>query len=311
MPRISVLIINWNSWPDLRRCLESLAAADPADFGIVVIDNGSTDGSCERLRASFPRVRVHGNPRNLGHTRAVNQGFGLLDSDFVLLLDADTEIDRASVERLRRFMLERPDVALVAPRTFNTDGSVQETARNFPSFMSVLFGRQCVLTRLFPDNPFSRRYLMRDKLDATEPFRVEWVSAACMFLRLPVVAECGPWDEGYAGYWVDADWCLRLGQRGKAIYCVPQARVVHHENNHAGKKKSPGRIWMFHRGAARLYRKHYTAGWLDPRTWVASTGLAMRAAFLILGNHFKAGPHALVSAPRVELGNALSRENVS
>ncbi len=306
MPRLSVLLVNWNSGPDLERCLATLGAVSASDCEILIIDNGSTDGSVASLARRFPGVRIHCNATNLGHTRALNQGFALARGERILILDPDTEIDPASIQLLERFLDERPDVSLVAPRTYNTDGSVQESARNFPSWHSGLFGRQSLLTRLFPNNPFSRRYLLRDRLSATEPFEVRQVSSACMLLPRALVAEAGPWDEGYLAYWVDTDWCMRLQQLGKKIYCLPAASVIHHENNRAGKKKSTRRIWLFHRSAFRFYRKYYTRGWLDPRALLTFTALGVRATLLTIHNYFLpdapvvAVPQAAVAKPGLD-----------
>src|SRR5205823_6457669 len=99
----------------------------------------------------------------------------------------------------------------------------------------------------------------------------------------------GPWDEQYECYWCDTDWCMTLGKLGKKIYCVPQATVVHDEQHRADKKKSPSRIWLFHRGAYRLYCKHYLWSRFDPRSLLALLVLSARAAFLLARNHFRAG----------------------
>jgi GT2 family glycosyltransferase len=265
----------------------------------VVIDNASADQSVDNLRRWFPGVQVYANPTNIGHARAVNQGFTLVKGDYVLLLDADTELEAGAVDILLRFLADRPDVSMVAPRIYNTDGSVQETARNFPSVMSGLFGRHSLLTRLFPNNRFSRRYLLRDRLGATEPFQVEQVSAACMLFRRSLIDEAGPWDPGYEGYWVDTDWCMRLQRLDKKIYCVPKVRVVHRESNQPGKQKSLSRIWMFHRGAYRLYRKNFTWGVLDPRALFALVALSTRAALLAVqeGLRFHACPERVPEMP--------------
>jgi GT2 family glycosyltransferase len=283
-PQLSIVIVNWNGWPDLQRSLASIEASHAADFEVVVIDNGSTDGSVANLRRDFPTVRVHENATNVGIARAVNQGFQLSRGEYILRLDADTELCPESVARLLRFMAEQPDVAVVAPRTYNTDGTIQETARNFPTVWNGLFGRHSLLTRLFPNNRFSWRYLARDHLLSTEPFPVQQVSGACVLLRRSVLDEVGPLDETFFAYWDDTDWCLRLNKLGRKIYCLPEAGIVHHEENRPGKRKSWQRIWMFHWGAYRLYRKHYTFGALDPRSWLALGVLSVRAALLALQN---------------------------
>jgi GT2 family glycosyltransferase len=182
------------------------------------------------------------------------------------------------------FMRGNPDVSLATPRTLNTDGTVQESARNLPSVMSGLFGRQSLLTEWFPNTPFSRRYLARDQWDNSQPFQVEQISAACMLFHRKLLEEVGLWDERYPGYWVDTDWCAHIIADKKKIYCVPRYELTHHENNAKGKPKSVRRIWMFHYGAYRLYSKWYCWGIYDPRSIAAGLLLAARAFLLMLIN---------------------------
>ena len=84
-------------------------------------------------------------------------------------------------------MQTHPGVSVAAPRMLNGDGSIQPTARNFPNALNGVFGRQSVLTRWFPNNPISRRYLRSDGLLQSEPYEVEWVSAACMIFPAALV----------------------------------------------------------------------------------------------------------------------------
>lgn len=296
LPRVTVLIVTWNAWHHLAPCLGSIQASDLRDLEIIVIDNASADGSADKVTRAFPQVQVIRNPENVGHTRAVNQGFRVARGELILVLDADTESAPEAIGLMARFLDEHPDVDLVAPRTFNSDGTVQESARNFPTAINGLFSRQSLLTRLFPDNPFSRRYLQRDSLGAAGPFRVESVASSCMLLRKSLVDRVGEWDEGYPGYFVDTDWCCRLKRAGVKVFCIPAARVVHHEQNSRTRKRDPSRIWMFHQGALRFYRKNCTLGWLDPRVLLAFVALSLRARILIAINSFKPGPGA-VSPP--------------
>ena len=118
-------------------------------------------------------------------------------------------------------------------------------------------------------------------------------------VRRSLLDEVGPWDEGYRCYWVDSDWCAQIKRAGKVVYCVPDVSIVHYENNKAGKKKSIWRIRHFHQGAFRLYRKHHTLGWLDPRTWIAGAALAARGALMAVTNELKpANPPAEAAARR-------------
>lgn len=287
MPKLSVLVVTWNSWSDLRRCLASIQASSSSDYEIVVIDNGSADATVANTRREFPAVRLVENPVNLGLPPAVNQGFREVRGEYVLLLDVDTELGVDMIDTLLRFLERREDVSLVAPRIYNPRGEIEQSARNLPSLMNGLFGRQSILTRMFPGNPFSGKYLMVENLAATEPFQVEQVSAACMLMRRSLIDEVGPWDEGYRCYWIDSDFCARLKKLGRKVYCVPGASIVHYENNNAARKKAPWRIRHFHMGAYRLYRKHYTLGALDPRAILAALALGLRAVLLLIQNELK------------------------
>ncbi len=291
---VSVLIISYNCWPLLDACLHSLYASDWPIREIVVVDNASQDGTDEKLRAHHPELLSVINAANVGHTRAVNQGLRMLKGDYMLLLDADTEIAPGCLAQMMSFLDANPAVGMVAPRTYNSDGTIQESARSFPAAVNGLFGRQSLLTALFPRNPFSQRYLARQNLHKTDPFQVEQISAACMLFRRVLLDRAGVWDERYSGYWVDSDWCKRIQKVGDKIYCIPKAALVHHEQNKRTHKKSPQRIIAFHRGAWRFYRTHYTAGLLDPRTLLAGLILSLRCAILLVGNACKRTCHVRV-----------------
>jgi GT2 family glycosyltransferase len=285
-PALTVLIVTWNGWRDTRRCLKSILESTASGFEVLVIDNASRDGTPEKIEQLFPSVRLIRNADNLGHTHGVNQGVRLAHGEHVLVLDSDTELAPDSIGLLLDTLESHPKVGLVAPRTYNSDGSIQPSARQFPSAINGLFGRQSVLTRLFPRNRYSRRYLQTDALTASAPYEVEQVSSACMLFRRPLFASVGPWDESYPGYWVDSDWCFRVRKSGWRALCVPQASVVHHEQNRAGRKKSWRRIWMFHYGAYRFYRKTRTFGALDPRALAAFLALTARGTFQLAQNVF-------------------------
>lgn len=286
-PRLTVLIISWNGWRLLEPCLRAVFASDFEEFEILVIDNGSQDGTVAKLEQLFPKVRIIANQDNIGHTRGANLGFRAANGQEILLLDHDTELAPDAIGILMRFLDLHPDVDVIAPRTYNSDGTVQESARNFPSPMAGIFGRQSLFARVFPGNPFSKRYLKRDFLAAVEPFQVDSVASSCMLIRKSVIDRFGVWDESFPGYFVETDWCFSLKQGGAKIFCVPAAGVVHHEGNSHARKRSPRRIVMFHLGALHFYKKNHTSGWLDPRSWIAATALGLRMVLLLVVNAFK------------------------
>jgi GT2 family glycosyltransferase len=262
--------------------LAAIAACDFTDIEVIVVDNASRDGTTEYLRAEHPTVKLLCNDRNLGHSRGVNQGIQSAIGDYVLVLDADAELSPGALGTMVDFLSDHEAVAIVSPQLLNTDGSPQHTSRSFPTGINGLFGRHSFLTRVFPNNPWSRRYLMTDAPPRDGPYPVEQVSAACMLFPRALVAEVGPWDERYFAYWVDTAWCWRVRSQGWPIYCIPAARVTHHESNRPDRPKSLLRIWLFHSGALRFYRTSRRFGWLDPRVWVALLGLTLRGLFQLV-----------------------------
>lgn len=283
---ISYILVGFNSRRFVPACLGSILADAPADAEVLFIDNASADGTANLVAAEFPSVRLFRNDTNVGHCGATNQGLRAARGRYIIILDTDTELPPGTTSILIDFLQKHPDVRAAAPRMLNADGTIQETARNFPSIINALFGRQTLLARLFPNNRFTLRYLGRENIHRDEPFAVEWVSAACMIVPRRTVEEVGPWDEGYAGYWVDCDWCRQIQDAGGPIYCVPAARVWHYEQNRVGVKKSLHRIRLFNQGARRFFIKHHTCGGWDPRAWVATVLLALRAAMQVVANAF-------------------------
>src|SRR5438128_8845176 len=109
---VSAIIVSWNDWPKISVCLESLRTQKGAEMEIIVINNNSQDGTAEHIAERFPQVRLIHNATNIGHTRAVNQGFSLVNGKYVLVLDSDTEIYADCVQLLTEFLEQRPDAAM-------------------------------------------------------------------------------------------------------------------------------------------------------------------------------------------------------
>jgi GT2 family glycosyltransferase len=283
---VSYVLASCNGWHYLDACLKSLSTAGAGSYEVIVIDNASTDGTPALLGERYPQARVWVNKANVGHCRAVNQGIRQARGEYLAVLDGDTVVEPGATVRLIEFLRASPDAAIAAPRMLNPDGTVQETARSFPALWNGLFGRQSVLTRMFPNNPFARNYLRKDAFHSASPFAVDWVSAAFMIFHRSLPERIGLLDEGYLGYWVDADWCKAAHAAGK-VYCVPASRVIHFEQNRTGKKKGRSRILLFHSGAYRFYRKHETLGPLDPRAVLGGLALGIRCTLLICADWFQ------------------------
>lgn len=278
---LSIVIVNYNGGALVGRCIDSVYAHPPqCFFEIVLFDNGSTDGSCDQAKHLFPDVRVRRSPCNIGLARAFNLALTEAQGRFVLSLDSDTRVLPEAIDLLVRRMAASPKLGIAGAALLNLDLTPQKTARRAPTALSALFGRRSLLTRLFPDNRISRRYLMDDMLSRLTPYEVDWVSTAALLFRREVAERIGPLDERFFVYWVDADWCARARKAGWTIEAIPAARVIHEENLKSGRRarRRTRMIVDFHRGAYRYYRKHHVRHVLGPRHLVALVALAVRAA---------------------------------
>ena len=107
-PTFSLIIVTWNSWNDLSRCLHSIFTSDFKDLEIIVIDNASIDNTCSELQNSYPQVILHKNPTNVGHAKGVNQGFHIVQGEYVMVLDVDTELPANMLSGMLEFMRSHP-----------------------------------------------------------------------------------------------------------------------------------------------------------------------------------------------------------
>ncbi len=221
---LSVLIVSWNCRELLEQCLQRLDAHAPAGRQTVVVDNGSTDGTVEALRAGHPEVEVIANGANLGYTRASNLGLRRCRGDFVLLLNADALVGEGSLEPMLELLHARPAAAAVGPRLVYRDGGFQRwTAGRLPGLRAAA-RHYLFLERLPLAGAASGLYLSRD---VSEPFQPEWVSSACMLVRRSAVEAIGLMDESLFTYMDDVDLCARLRDAGHEVWYCPAATVIH------------------------------------------------------------------------------------
>lgn len=133
---MSVVVVSFNTREVLRKCLRSVVAASASQ--IIVVDDGSTDGSVEMVRRDFPCVMVLQNPSNVGYGASANAGMTACTSDYCLLLNADTVIPPDALIQLAAYLDAHPTAGVVGPRLVNPDGSLQRSIHQFPSTLVTL-----------------------------------------------------------------------------------------------------------------------------------------------------------------------------
>lgn len=221
--RLAVAIVSFNGCEDLRRCLDSVIAAAPAE--VVVVDNASSDGSVELVRATYPDVRLIANEINRGYGAAANQAIAASATPATLLLNSDTIIAPDTPTTLGGYLADHPAVAVVGPRLVNADGSLQRSTYAFPSAADMLFGESGLhlLVRSVP--------LLRERFWRTwshdQSRAVPWLLGAALAIRRAPFDAVGGFDEGFFMYGEEVDLCRRLAAEGFETHYTPGTTVVH------------------------------------------------------------------------------------
>ena len=278
---LAVVIVNYKSRDQVLECLASLAAG-AGDLAVetVVVDNDSHDGTPEALARLWPRVRVLVNGANLGYARAVNQGLAVTTAPFVMAMNPDCDVRPGALAAMLGHLRAHPRTAVVGPKVLNSDGTLEYSARSFPDHLTFLFNRYSLLTRIFPRNRFSRRYLLTD-WDHASAREVDWVSGACMMVRREAIAQVGGMDERFFMFNEDVDWCRRMKLAGWAVAYVPDAVVVHHIG--ASRSRVAARvIYARHLGMIHYFHKHHPTH--PVLSFFADAFILLRAGLMMAAN---------------------------
>lgn len=245
--RVVVVVLNWNGRADTLSCLESLRAAVNENRKVVVVDNGSTDGSVTSIRAAYPEVELIETGRNLGYAggnnvgieRAVAQG-----AEYVLVLNNDTICAPNLIDRLLAAATCHPRAGMFCPRILYMHDPARvwfdEARWNSASLYFSFPGKD----RLESELPSDER-------------EIDYACGAALFVRAQVIRQIGAFDSRYFLVWEEADWCYRARELGWLSMVIPSAKVWHRVGASFGTEASPLRtyfssrnrlVWLFRHG---------------------------------------------------------------
>jgi N-acetylglucosaminyl-diphospho-decaprenol L-rhamnosyltransferase len=217
--RVSAVVVTLNALPWVQRALESVRGCET-----VVVDHGSTDGTVDLVRTRFPHATLveQGN-RGLG--AGWNAGIERSRGEYVLLLNADAWLVADALERLVEFADSRPDAAYVGPRLRNADGTLQRSARAFPTVWR-LATEYLFLRKLAPRSSALNAFYAGG-FDHDEVREADWLMGACMLVRRAAIEEVGGLDERFFLFSEETDWCYRFRRAGWSVVFYPGAECVH------------------------------------------------------------------------------------
>lgn len=257
MIRLAIVIVSFNTRRHLQACLQSLHAAPPhLAHTIVVVDNGSSDGSAAAVRAAWPDVQVIEMGRNAGFAAATNAGIRACDSDLVLLLNSDTLVPPDSIDRLAAALDRDAAAAAAGPRLVDRTGRVELSFGRMLSPWNEARQKLIALGISAAIPPIIRWFDRR----VTAPHHPDWVSGACLLARRDAGAAAGWLDERFFLYGEDVDFCAALRGAGHRILFTPEAEIVHLR----GQSRASDRV-----AADAAYRRSQIAFYVKHHPWWA------------------------------------------
>ena len=223
-PKIAIIIINWNTYQLTFNCLKSLKACTYKNKTIFLVDNGSKDGSGDKIALEFPDINFIKNEINEGFTGANNKALKVIlkqNFDYVLLLNNDTEVKPNFLSLLEARM--DSDQNLAATQPLILDFPNKNTIWNGGGSFNTFFGLS------------KTRYngLIYKPQLKIETF-TEWISGCCILVKIEVIKEVGLLDNRFFAYFEDVDWSIRMTKLGYKLGVVPKS-IIYHQSSGSTK----------------------------------------------------------------------------
>ncbi|MSO37984.1 MAG: glycosyltransferase family 2 protein [Acidimicrobiia bacterium] len=262
----AAVVVNYEAGHMLLACVHALVGSELGPVEIVVVDNGSEDGSVAMLERDYPGIAIVRPGANLGYGRAANLGIAATTAPVIAVLNPDVEVENGAAAHMLNRFVDDPRLAALGPAILNTDGSLYPSARRAPGITDAI--GHALLGRIAPGNRFTRAYRELDA-DPEIPRDVDWLSGAAVWLRRDALDVVGGWDEEYFMFFEDVDLCRRLNEAGWRVSYEPAACVTHVVGvSRAGRPYRS--IYWHHRAAYR-----YAANWWQGRRRLLLPGAAI------------------------------------
>ena len=237
--KLSFVILSYKNLNHLRLCITNIKKLQlPFSYEIIAVDNASEDGSREMVLELFPEVKLIVNQKNIGHPAGNNIGFRQAQGEYIAMINPDIIFrSKKDILNILEYLTQHQDVALVGPRVYNPDGSIQHSCYRKYSLLTPVF-RRTFLGQL----PFGKRnvsqHLMTDFAhDQTR--EVDWLLGACLFIRKKAIELIGLMNEKLFSYFGDYEWCDRAWKKDwKVVYYHNTSHIFHYHKRESAKEKS-------------------------------------------------------------------------
>lgn len=257
--QLSIIVPSYNTKQLLRRCLQSIyRQTKRVSFEVIVVDNGSRDGSPAMVRSEFPQVNLLATKKNLGFGKANNRGAARAKGDWLLFLNSDTEMLPGALNTLAELATAGSTKTVWGPKLLNPDSSPQPSAGYFPTL-----GRVAALMFFVDDLPLFNRFIKSYHQTAPSFYQdeqeVDWVTGAALLVHQSLVAQVQGFDERYFMYAEEVDLCFRLKRAGGAVRYTPQSQI-RHSKGASSKDGFTAAIVGEYKGLISFFA-HHRPGW--------------------------------------------------
>lgn len=283
--QLSIIIVNYNVRYFLEHCLRSVfTSCEGLEAEVFVVDNQSSDGSVDMVKAKFPQVVLIENWQNAGFARANNQAFDKAKGKYVLFLNPDTIVPEDCFRRCVAYMDTHPEAGALGCRLVDGKGQfLPESKRGFPS-VPVSFFKISGLSGLFPKSAFFNRY-HQGHLPEKEIHEVDVLVGCFMFCRKLVLDKTGSFDTDYFMYGEDIDLSYKIKKAGFANIYFPETTVIHYKGE-STKKGSLNYVKMFYQAMIIFARKHFERSQKGLFVMILTLAIYLRGILAFVVNAF-------------------------
>lgn len=283
---LSIIIVNWNAKDLLKDCLYSVYEnTKELNYEIIIVDNNSSDGSCEMLKEKFlhkSNFTLIENKDNKGFASANNQAIKIAKGTAVLLLNADTLINENVICKTYECLMGDKKLGVVGCKVLNPDGTLQLACRRMAPRPKDAFFKLFGISRLFKNNKNLTRYNLTNAPE-DEFLDVDSVSGCFLMIKSEVIDKIGPLDETFFMYGEEMDWCMRTKKQGYIVRYCPVGTIIHYKGQ-SSKKLGTKATYEFYRAMIIFYNKYNKGESIFLFDWIVYVGIVLLGIIAIIKN---------------------------
>ncbi|WP_026884421.1 glycosyltransferase family 2 protein [Clostridium akagii] len=283
---LSIIIVNWNAKDLLKDCLYSVYEnTKELNYEIIIVDNNSSDGSCEMLKEKFlhkSNFTLIENKDNKGFASANNQAIKIAKGTAVLLLNADTLINENVICKTYECLMGDKKLGVVGCKVLNLDGTLQLACRRMAPRPKDAFFKLFGISRLFKNNKNLTRYNLTNAPE-DEFLDVDSVSGCFLMIKREVIDKIGPLDETFFMYGEEMDWCMRTKKQGYIVRYCPVGTIIHYKGQ-SSKKLGTKATYEFYRAMIIFYNKYNKGESIFLFDWIVYVGIVLLGIVAIIKN---------------------------